>query len=393
MNPAPRYGTVLARILERRYRDLLDAAPDAMVIVDGHGEIVLVNQQTERTFGYHRDELLGRSVEALVPERFRGGHGAHRAAYLHEPRPRPMGSGLELYALRKDGSEFPTEISLSAVETEEGRLVIAALRDTTDRRQAEEERQELLARERVARKAAEDASRARDELMAIVSHDLQNLLNALALNIAVLLRTPAASEAEMRMRQCGETIGRSAGAMSRLLRDLLEATRIEVAGLSVRPAPQEAGSLVRQAVELLGPVAAEKQVVLEVRVAGDTGTVLCERERIEQALHNLVGNAIHFTPAGGRVVVSTEPHGDEVQIAVADSGPGIAPEDARNLFDRFWQGRGASRHGIGLGLFIVKSIVDAHGGRLWVASSPGSGATFVFTLPSAEPRQGGGGSL
>jgi protein-histidine pros-kinase len=378
--PEPR----LLLAIEHHFRALLEAAPDAMVIVDEAGEILLVNRQTESLFGYERQELLGQPVEVLIPERFRAGHGARRASYAVDARPRPMGTGLDLHGRRRDGSEFPTEISLSPVDTEAGRLVIAAIRDVTERKRAEEERRGLLAREREARLAAEQATRARDDVLGVVSHDLQNLLNAIGLNLAVLLRTKAATEGEKRMRRCGEVVDRSVGAMKRLLRDLLEAQRMDSAPPLVDASREDAAALAAETVELMAPVAAEKGVGIEMDGGSEPFAALCERERVQQVLHNLIGNAIHFTPTGGHVSVRVRREGKEVRIAVSDGGPGIPPEQRPYVFDRYWRGRGASRHGIGLGLFIAKRLAEAHHGRIWVEDAPGGGATFVFTLPAAD---------
>jgi signal transduction histidine kinase len=141
--------------------------------------------------------------------------------------------------------------------------------------------------------------------------------------------------------------------------------------------------VVREAVELMAPVAARKQVVIEVHFSGEREDVLCDRNRIEPVLQNLVDNAIHFTPAHGRIAVRVDRTGEEVSVAVADGGPGIPREQRDQVFERYWRGRGASRQGVGLGLFIVKSLIDAHGGRISVEDAPGGGATFVFILPAA----------
>jgi PAS domain S-box-containing protein len=482
----------------QRFRDLLEVAPDAMVIADRSGRILLANGQAERLLGYARDELVGEPVEILLPERFRGRHVDHRAAYLNDPRPRPMGAALALFARRKDGSEFPTEISLSPLEDRDGPVVIAAIRDISERRlmqealRLSEERLRLLVEsvkeyaifmldsegniqtwgagaERIngytapeivgrhysvlfppedaaagkprrelsaavresqyreegwrvrkggtrfladltvtplwnadgslrgfakvvqdvteRRRAEEEkqrAVRARDELLSIVSHDLQNAVNALALNTQVLLRIRPESEREARMHQYGEIVDRSADTMKRLIRDLLDTQQIERGQLSITRRPEEVVPLVREALDPLQAVAVEKSVRLETRFDAASGSAVCDRERILQVLHNLVGNAIKFVPDGGRVVVETAPSDSQVRFTVGDDGPGILPEDLPHVFDRHWQAQSnVLRRGSGLGLFIVKTVVEAHGGRTWVESTPGAGASFSFTLPAA----------
>jgi PAS domain S-box-containing protein len=355
---------------KRMQQDLIEAAPDAVVLVDENGRIQLVNGQAERLFGYTRKELLGQSVDMLLPQRFRRGHAAHREGYTRDPRYRPMGAGLDLFGQRKDGTEFPTEISLSSLATEHGRVVMAAIRDVTESKRLQRER--------------EQAIQGREELLSLVSHDLQNAVNVLVLNTMLLLRTHVTTEREAGMQRYGQIVHDAAVSMGRLIRDLIDARQIEGGRFGVNQEREDVRALTAEVVEALQALAAPKSIVLAAEIAPGLGEALCDRERIYQVLNNLIGNAIKFTPDGGRVQVEVRNVEDTIQIGVVDSGPGIAAEDVPHVFDRHWQGEGnARRRGTGLGLYIVKAIVEAHGGRIWVENQPQSGAGFHFTLERA----------
>jgi PAS domain S-box-containing protein len=354
-----------------RFRDLLDFAPDAMIVVGESGRILVANRQVEALLGYEPRELLGQSLEALLPERFRRRHLEHRIAYLEDPRPRAMGANLALFARRKDGGEVPVEISLSPVAESGGTVTVAALRDVTTRRRAEEER--------------ERARLAREELLSLLSHDLQNSINVLTLNTELLLRVKPSNETEARMRQYGLVLHRSADTMNRLIRDLLDLQQIEEGRFLIDARPEPVVPLVHEAIEPLRALADQRSVGLAASCADDTGPAICDRVRIEQVLHNLVGNALKFVPEGGQVTVETSMSESRVQFKVSDNGPGIAPDELPYVFDRYWQApSNALRRGSGLGLYIVKTIVEAHEGRAWAWSAPGGGASFFFTLPAGD---------
>jgi len=178
-------------------------------------------------------------------------------------------------------------------------------------------------------------------------------------------------------------IKRTMAEMDRLIEDLLDVTRIDAGRLPIEPEPHSAAALVAEAVELLRPVALERSQILEVSVAENLPAVHADRSRVLQVLSNLVGNAVKFSPEGGRITLNCVAAGAEVRFSIADSGPGIPEEHLPRIFDRFWQARHVRRGGAGLGLSIARGIVEAHGGRIWVESSPGAGATFHFTLPRA----------
>jgi PAS domain S-box-containing protein len=230
--------------------------------------------------------------------------------------------------------------------------------------------------------AAEQATRARDEMLSVVAHDLRNPLNTVAMGAGLLREMIPDSQPALRRQ--AEMMHRAAERMNRLIQDLLDLKRIDSGRLAVEPRPAAPGALVADAVEMLRPLAAAGSLALDADVAAGAPEVLADGARVQQVLSNLVGNAIKFTPAGGRVVLRAEPLADrEVRFAVADTGPGIPPEQLPHVFGQYWQARRSDRRGIGLGLAIAKGIVEAHGGRIWVESQVGVGSNFYFTLPAA----------
>jgi signal transduction histidine kinase/DNA-binding response OmpR family regulator len=224
----------------------------------------------------------------------------------------------------------------------------------------------------------QQATRARDEMLGVVAHDLRNPLNAVVMS-AELLMEMAPPEADEQRRTI-ELILRASTSMSRLIEDLLEVQRMETQGINFELFEIELGSVVRQAIHMLQPLAHARRV--ELRAAESPATrVVADPARLHQVISNLVGNAIKFTPEGGRIEIGVEVVNGEAVVRVGDSGPGIAADELPHIFSRYWQARAGDRRGLGLGLAIARGIVDAHGGRIWVESAPGSGSTFRFTVP------------
>jgi signal transduction histidine kinase len=222
---------------------------------------------------------------------------------------------------------------------------------------------------------ARRAIRARDEVLEVVSHDLKNPLEAVLLSAGLLLRSSDAPG----VRRHAQVVMRSAARMDRLIRDLLDLSRMDAGRFRVDPRPEHLDGIVEEAIEGLAPLALEKEVALSAMSTPLVGEIRCDRERVLQVLSNLVGNAIAFAPRHGHVQVRMSLHVEEAEVAVADDGPGIPPEDLPHVFERWWKGR--AHGGTGLGLAIARGIVDAHGGRLRVESRLGAGSTFAFTLP------------
>jgi PAS domain S-box-containing protein len=234
---------------------------------------------------------------------------------------------------------------------------------------------------------AQQAVRARDEVLAFVSHDLRNPLATILLNASALLDMVPPDRLLPAQREQLEWIAHSSEQMNRLIQDLLDVSRMETGRLPMELAPVDAGNLLWEVGILLQPVAAEKGVELEIETAEGRVSAWLDRERIVRVLWNLVGNAVKFTPAGGRVRVSTRQDGRELRFAVEDTGIGIAPEHQARVFERYWQrGSAGGGTGSGLGLTIARGIVEAHGGRIWFESAVGKGTTFFFAIPLQRPK-------
>jgi signal transduction histidine kinase/CheY-like chemotaxis protein len=241
-------------------------------------------------------------------------------------------------------------------------------------------------------KSAQDATRARDDLVAIVSHDLRNPVHTIHMAASFLLETAPPTDRRLTSRRQLEVIQRAATRANRLIQDLLDVARIQAGGLIVDPNPVNAASLVQEAIDSATPLAGAAGLKLSRTVEEPAPEVLCDRDRVLQVFANLIGNAIKFTPRGGDIAVGARPelaletatYSNEARFWIRDTGPGIPAENIPHVFDRYWQAKSTAKLGTGLGLSIAKGIVEAHGGRIWVESEPGKGACFAFTLPVAK---------
>ncbi|MDQ0363866.1 hybrid sensor histidine kinase/response regulator [Catenuloplanes indicus] len=388
---------------EAKFRALLEAAPDAIVGVATDGRIALVNAQAERMFGYPRDELFGQPIEILIPESLRPRHPAHRARYFADPRPRPMGEGQPLSAVRKDGTRFPAEISLSSIETEDGLIVSAAVRDVTDRVEADAERERLKAaaeRERLeARLHQSQRLESLGQLAGGVAHDFNNLL-AVMLNytnfVAELIDDAAAREPDGAWADAAADLRqviRAGNRATELTHQLLAFGRREV----VRPRVLDLNSVIIEVEQLLRRTLGE-HVRLHTELAPGLWPVLADPGQIEQVLVNLAVNARDAMPQGGTLTVHTLNHevhepppgttpavrpGRYARIRIADTGTGMPPDVLDRVFEPFFTTKPKGQ-GTGLGLATVYGIISQAGGYTTVQSAPGAGTAFIALIPATD---------
>lgn len=354
---------------------VIEAAPVGMIKVDAQGKIILVNRELERMFQYSREEMLGSSLDMLIPERYRPEHSGHMSRFAEKPAHRQMGIGRDLRGRRRDGSEFPIDVALNPVEMPTGPCVIASVIDVTEQRRAKAELERLNAT--LAEKNAE-----LERFVLTVSHDLKSPLVTILGYIGHLRRDVEQSRHE-ELSAYASRIEAAAHRMKQKIDDLLKLSRIG------------RGTSIGREVDLLERVSAAiaarrdeigaKQITVSVDL--QSPTVWCDPGHVDQILDNLLGNAIRYgcTAKTPQINIRSRSHSHAwVELSVEDNGVGIDPKYAERVFELF-QRLSTEGDGTGVGLAIIRRIAGTYGGRAWVESMPGQGAKFRISLPRLEP--------
>ncbi len=362
-------------IAERRFRALLESAPDAILISAGSGRILMANQQSEKLFACPRAEILGRSIEDFMPERFREHHRRLRGEYNRQPRTRMMGAGLELYARRRDGVEIPVEISLSPIEIDGEWVVASAIRDVSERKRAEA----ALHRLHQLELAQTEHLASLGEIAAGLAHEIKNPLAGIAAVLEVLAGNFGnAPESRELMSEVQQQVVR----IRSIVDELLNYARPRPLAL----VPGDLNEAVARAVQFALPRAQLRQLRLTF-LPRSLPVLQHDPEQIQRMVLNLVMNAIEALPPGGQIEVLTQldPSAQQVTISVRDDGPGIASAEQEKIFRPFYTTKG--KHGTGLGLSLCRRIAELHGGTIRVESHLGEGSRFIVTLPLENARE------
>lgn len=364
----------IGKISDVHFRLAIESAPAAMIVTDGDGAIRFVNAETEHLFGYTASELIGRSIDDLVPARMRQAHASLRRSFLADPSKRPMGVGRDLKAVRRDGGEFPVEIGLTPIETESGVVVLATVLDITGRREAEAAMaQRAIELERANERLARFAY--------VASHDLQEPLRKIAA-FADFQRQAIAASSQEEVVHANDVMRSSALRARELVDDLLTYSRMinETQQLQTLDLKNEIECAINDLSESI------KDTKAEVRIDAPHAKFRADRSQFARLMHNIVSNAVKYRKPNTPAVVdikATKLRGDSLRLSISDNGIGFESKYATKIFEPFRRLQSRAKYpGTGIGLAICKSIADRHGWSLSIESEPGRGATFFVTIPT-----------
>lgn len=379
-------------------------ATEGILVVNATGEITRVNPSAENLFGYEKGELVGKKIETLIPQRFAGRHMDHRDKYNENPHARSMGAGMELFGQKKDGSEFPVEISLSPYSSSQGKFVIAFIVDITVRKQAEDrlrnysaelEKQvksrtlileEAIHELEVTKKDLNHALEKEKELnelktrfVSMASHEFRTPLATMMTSLSLIAKYGEQQDMGNQNKHISK-IKKSIHSLTDILNDLLSVSKLEEGKITINPENINLKTFISEIITEMQPLTSDGQILNQHHTGEEN--IVSDKKILRHILFNLVSNAIKFSPGGQSIDIFSVVEKDEFILSVADKGIGIPEEDQEHLFERFFRGHNASNiQGTGLGLNIVSRYIELLNGSITFKSEKNKGTTFIITLP------------
>lgn len=379
-------------------------ATEGILVVNEKGEITRINPSAERLFGYDKDELKGKKIEVLIPKRLTPSHEKHREKYNHSPHARSMGAGMDLYGLKKDGTEFPLEISLSPYSNESGSSVIAFIVDITIRKQAEDKLKNYSAelerqvknRTLILEEAIEELEKTKKDLfyalnkekelnelksrfVSMASHEFRTPLTTMMSSLSLVTKYGEQNDTENQKKHVGK-IKTSINNLTDILNDFLSVSKLEEGKIENMPEEVNIKSFVADVISEMQAMASNNQKLIQIHTGSEQVSV--DKKLVKNILFNLISNALKFSPSGGEIEVKVQVLNSSIKIAVKDNGIGISAEDQAHLFERFFRGQNVTHiQGTGLGLNIVARYVELMNGSLHFDSIENKGTTFTIIIP------------
>jgi len=378
---------VPVQITSASLHQFFDISPDALVIVNQAGMIVMVNKQAEILLGYSHEETVGQQLEILLPQRFRQAHIDHRKHYFAAPITRQMGAGLQLSGRRRDGTEFPVDISLRPLLLDGVPHAVGAIRDVTEQKILEEQLQRKNEELEEQYRRVQEANRLKDEFLANMSHELRTPLNAIIGFTEMMYDGEVEDDPETQHEYLGDVLS-SSRHLLQLINDVLDLAKVQAGKMTFYPEKVNLEQVVGEVRDILRLLIQDKHLRFETEIDKTLRWAVIDPSKLKQVLYNYLSNAFKFTPDEGQVTVRIKRKGESAfLIEVEDTGIGIPPEDIGRLFVEFQQldaGMAKKHRGTGLGLALTRRIVEAQGGRVGVRSVHGQGSTFFAILPQVN---------